>query len=461
MLQNRIKQIKKFIDRSKKLLLGDNLFLRKKLKYQYSKLQDYAHRIHNQKAMHQDLLKKYIALNEKYELAVRERYPYCSLTAGNKSFEKKWHNSKGKRILFIAPKDYSGSFMKWAVALNKYSSYAVRLLTFGDHPYGYENDLIFPTTNQNFWDKLTPLLQEADAIHIKDEQDLFASIYGAKKIKDQYEELPASCQLMKYIFDHPATANTPKIYTHYGGYARKFKDDPQYIDYVSNFDAKITMTADLNYPWFKGYFIPHAVNTEKFVYSWQNNQILAHSPSTSARKGTNEFILAVQQIPEFKNKSWKLDLIENVKHQECLERKKGATLFFDQAGREMAEWVKVNDIIGFYGNSALEAMVHGIPTIAHISKQALDGADRANKDWSQCPVLDVAPMNELSMKETIERFIKMNSEEKKQLSLKNRQWIEKYHSFPIVAQELATIYTTLLQKQNSYSFRDKTTEAKA
>ena len=65
-----------------------------------------------------------------------------SITLGLK-IGRKWQTSPGKRILFFAPADYSGSFFRWAESLNRLTNYAVRLVTLQAHEFGYEQDLVF------------------------------------------------------------------------------------------------------------------------------------------------------------------------------------------------------------------------------------------------------------------------------------------------------------------------------
>ncbi|MEB3286059.1 MAG: hypothetical protein VKJ04_01005 [Vampirovibrionales bacterium] len=365
---------------------------------------------------------------------------YGSVFSGVKAWQKKWENSKGQRILLVAPKDYSGSFMKWAIAINHYTPYAARLVVGQTHQFGYHVDLVVPFKNTRIWDRAARLFEEADIIHVKDELYWFDS-------QHERQMLSLYADFMNYLMKDFSINLKPKVFTHYGGYARKFKNNPAYIDFVQSFDARVAMTPDLNYEWFNGYFITHSINTLEYEYSWQDNNRICHSPSTKSRKGTDQFLQAVSQLENFEH--WNLDLIQNVSHKECIVRKSQSSLFFDQAGQESLKSLGTDDVIGFYGNSALEAMVYGIPTIAHVSQQAIEGAERAGKDWRLCPVINAPPMDAAGMQKSIQQFINMESEQRRELSIQTRRWVEQHHSYEVNAEELASVYSSLLQRNKT------------
>ncbi|MEB3286061.1 MAG: hypothetical protein VKJ04_01015 [Vampirovibrionales bacterium] len=368
---------------------------------------------------------------------------YGSFTPGDTVWDEKWNNAKGKRVLFCAAKDFSGSFYKWADAVNRYTAYAVRLVTCELHAYGYEYDLLVPAyllseslykgkSNQlKSHDDCLKLATQANVIHFKDEKNLF--------LKDENH-------LISKLHDLALGHRIPTVFTHYGGYARKFKDDLVYQQLVNSFDARVAMTPDLNYDWFNGYYIPHSINTEFFNYLWEDKQLITHSPSIMSRKGTEAFEHAVSkfltQYPD-----WQYKRIHNVSYEECLAQKQKSGLFFDQAGQENIKQLGVKDVIGWYGNSAIEAMVFGIPTIAHLSDSAFAGAERAGKDIRKsCPIINTG-VSQIDMENTLKIFQKMSSAERKALSLKTRQWVNDFHSYPINANELASVYDQLINLQ--------------
>ena len=355
------------------------------------------------------------------EAVTLPRYQYGSLTPGIPGWRERWLSLPGKRILLYAKKDYSGSFMGWATAINEFTDFAARLVVLGAHAYEYQVDLLFlpSTIGDSDFDRLR---DEADIIHVKDETGFF----------DGNNRLPPD------IF---TATGKPMVFTHYGGYARKCESDEQYRRFVQGFDARIAMTPDLNYPWFDGEFIPHSVDVRKYPFSWRDGNVVSHSPSTRGRKGTAEFLEAVAGLEA---RGIALDLIENVSHAECVARKARATLFFDQAGKERVESLGIDTIVGWYGNSALEAAAYGIPTIAHLSEEAFAGAERAGRDVRQtCAILNT-PLGAEGIRTTIAQFFELSPDDREAISHETRSWIDSFHSYAAVAAELRRVYASLL-----------------
>jgi hypothetical protein len=363
-------------------------------------------------------------------------YEDFSLRKTQDHWKTKWE-AASKRVLFVTPKDYSGSFFKWAKSLNDYSSYSTRIVAFTKHKFGYETDIIIPRAIPQYmqgdiriaFKNILKLINETDIVHFKDEQELFHELHG--KTKKTF---------LTVIYEEAKKQNKKIVFTAYGGYARKYKNNESYRKFVKNFDARIVMTPDLNYPWFDGFYIPHSINMNEFPYLWIDGTLLSHSPSMAIRKGTESFLYAIQSIAGIT-----LDIIHNVSYAECLKRKKSATLFFDQAGRERSSVMGTSEPIGWYGNSAIEAMAFGIPTIAHLSEESFQGAKRAGKDIkSQCPIINVGCEDPISIRQAILQFFKLTKEERQSLSMQTRIWVEKFHDNKVVSQELSAIYDQLM-----------------
>ena len=344
-------------------------------------------------------------------------FKYGSYTPGVRAWDEKWQTAES-RILFFAPKDYSGSLVRWGEALNRHSRHAARVVVLRGHPFGYDNDLILPHPSVAKSD-LAALADEADVIHLKDEEGLFEG-----KNADFYDAIKR--------------ADKPIVFTHYGGYARKYKDDAQYQAHVGSFAARVAMTPDICYSWFKGAFIPHTIDSDRVGYAWRDGRVVAHSPSKEVRKGTADFLAAVEGL------GLDVDLITGVPHDECLGRKRLCALFFDQAGREQTGKIGVDDVIGWYGNSALESAAYGIPTVAHLSEEAFERAEAAG-----CPIRDACailntPLGAEGIRETIRAFFALSEQGRREVSLRTRKWIEDFHGFRVVAGRLDDLYKPLL-----------------
>jgi len=369
-------------------------------------------------------------------LANIELYEGISTSNTQLAWGSLWGN-RIKHVLMVAVKDYSGSLYKWTQAINNHTDWAARMITFSRHQYGYNTDIVLPPGSLpvlggqigSIYDRITKLIAESRIIHFKDEQVLFN---GLMKSETNYE-------LLNFIFKKAKELNKKTVFTTYGGYQRKYKDDKNYRQFTKSFDLRIAMTPDLNYQWFNGVYIPHSIEISEFPYLWNDGHLVAHSPTTTARKGTEAFLHACEKIPNIK-----VDIINNVSYTECLERKKKATLFFDQAGREQQATMGCNDEIGWYGNSAIEAMAFGIPTIAYLSLSAFEGARRGGQDISKrCPVINTKCEDEEAIHSTIQAYFRKTSEERHELSLQSRAWIESFHGNSIIAKTLVKEYESL------------------
>jgi hypothetical protein len=343
------------------------------------------------------------------------RYEFGSYSPGVEEWSRRWQERPDKRVLLYALKDHAGSFFKWAAAINDFTDYAARLVVFQAHPFGYPIDLFFLPHSEEGYTGLLDLVEQADVVHIKDETGFFLGTNG----------LPA---------DLFTQFNKPIVFTHYGSQSRKYADDPEYAAYVRRFEGRIAMTPDLCFEWFDGLYIPQGIDIRRFRYSWRDGRVLGHSPSMRARKGTTTLMEAVREF------DLRLDLIEGLTHEECLRRKASCSLFFDQAGRQRTKEPGTERVIGWYGNSALESAVLGIPTIAHLSEKAFEGATRAGRDIRErCPIINT-PLDVAGMRTTIARYLDLSPRERQELSLRTREWIESFHSYQAVGSDLAAVY---------------------
>lgn len=352
------------------------------------------------------------------------RYDYGSLMPGNQNWAKKWKVTTGHRIALFAKVDYSGSFYKWAAAINEHTPHAARLAVTAPHQFGYSLDLLIPNPNliKTNW---RDLWEEADILHIKDETGF----------------MDGSNRLPREMLDD---FRGPVVFTQYGGYARKNGENPAYQEFVRRFDSVISMTPDLCFDWLGASpnYVPHSIDTRLHEYSWLDGPLIGHSPSTRGRKGTEEFLQAIDDI---KNEyGVDVDLIEGVSHEESVARKRHLGLFFDQAGREMANILGTDAVIGWYGNSALEAAVYGVPTVAHLSKSALDGARRAGfSDIDNIPIVNTQLGYE-GIRETFMRLLEMTGAERESLARSTRLFIEEFHSQSTVGTRLIDVYRHLV-----------------
>lgn len=345
-------------------------------------------------------------------------YRYGSFRPGRADWQQKWDATPGRRVLMYGVRDY-GSLYQWAEAVNKHTDFAARVAIIHPHEFDFPIDLLFSYPGLTEHSRLEELVDEADIIHVKDEIGFFVD--GRPIAQDFFSR-----------------TGKPRIYTAYGGQARKYKEDPAFRVHVMGHDARIALTPDLNYAWFDGALVPQAIDADANPYLWTDGRSLMHSPSTMERKGTSKLLEAIEGM------DIDFEMIHGLPYQECIARKRRANLFFDQAGQEIERFLGIVDIIGWYGNAAIEAAVHGIPTIAHLSETALEGAERAGLSGvrTECGILNT-PFDVDGIRRCIADYFESTPAERKAASLKSRKWIEDFHSHQAVGRALAKVYSGL------------------
>lgn len=349
------------------------------------------------------------------ELEKARLHRYGAYGAGVEGWERRWDANPGRRVLLYAHTDTAGSLFRWAEAINRHTAYAARMACFKLNPFDYPIDLVFPDPRVSP-SGFAELVAEANLVHIKDEHRF-----------PRGEGRGGQALL---------ATDKPVVFTHYGSRARWHADDPDYRHVVGRCAARVATTPDLCFDWFDGRWVPLPIDTERFPYEWRDGRVVGHSPSVPERKGTLEFMEATSTLP------CEIELIQGVSHAECLERKRRCNLFFDQAGWELSRFG--GRPVGWYANSALEAAVHGIPTIAHLSDEAFAGALRGGKDIrADCLIINT-PLGVEGIRATLHRWLDGPADERERHSRETRAWVERVHSYRAVAADLAAVYDGVL-----------------
>lgn len=198
-------------------------------------------------------------------------------------------------------------------------------------------------------------------------------------------------------------------------------------------DLRTALTPDLNYPEFDGIYTQQAIDSENIKtvpyrdLDYEDAIVIAHSPSSRFKKGTDEILLpAIQRIRENLKFNIQTDVIEKVPYDECVSRKREAHLFFDQAG------------VGFYGNAALEAMAAGIPTVCHISSEAVKQS--SGKIDRNHPVYAFRKPTVHSCLLAVKRAVEQYTPEAVE---KTKEFCDKFHSYSTVAEMWDGLYRSL------------------
>lgn len=361
------------------------------------------------------------------ELAAAHRLTYESSTRGIPGWSERWHERPGRRVLYIGRRDYAGSMIEWARAVNLHTDYAVRLATLERHPFGYDADLIVkapsidvPTLSGRDGAGLAALVAEADVIHIKEET------IG----------LPSSGLRASWFLE----TGKPVIFTCNGSHTRRSIADPELraelVDHLRGYAACVAMTPDLLHPEVNATFVPHSVDCTRVGFSWSDRSTIAHSPSSITSKGTALIVAAMADVR--RDIQVELDLIRNVSNAECVARKAHAGIFFDQAGAKFAQ------MVGWYGHAALEAAIAGVPTVAHLGEHALAQLSRIDHPMAEdLEIINVQPSAD-DLAAVLLEFFRVGPEERLAKAMATRAWVERHHDYSVVAHKLARLYDRAL-----------------
>ena len=314
------------------------------------------------------------------------------------------------KVALISRVDYAGSGYRISESVNTnskiFSEYFVYFpvgfpenlarypsVFVGENTDGEATEVTLPAESSH---RLKTLFSSADIIHLKGDEPPSEYYLDALKVK-------------------------PKklIATVHGSYFRGLED-------FSAFDvADLRTVGDptLAYEGFDCIFTQIPYPTHRFKPTWKKGNVIAHSPSAQGKKGTAKFKEAIKMLKAV-GYDVKSDIIEGVSYDECLKRKSEATIFFDQSE------------VGWYGNSAVEAMAFGIPTLAYIAPEAFKGAQGK---LDNMPPIDCGNSVE-SIYGAIKAILDGDMAEQ---SKAMRKWAVDFHSYKTVGEMWSKIYKGL------------------
>jgi hypothetical protein len=206
----------------------------------------------------------------------------------------------------------------------------------------------------------------------------------------------------------------PTVITPTGSFFRR-KSHGGFEKFDTSFYRGFKTSSDtgLLYKDFSDIWTPLPINCKNEPNLFKQGNILSHSPTDQSKKNT-EFVFRVfDEVSSRRNIT--IDLIEKVSFAEAVERRKKSTIFFDQFK------------VGFYGNSALEAMQWGIPVACYLLP---------SKHLAGCPVIDIP----LVVNMWADEVCKILDSDMSELSRKTKQWCDDVHSYESVAKRLTEIY---------------------
>jgi glycosyltransferase involved in cell wall biosynthesis len=314
----------------------------------------------------------------------------------------------GLKITMLSEIDYAGSGYKIMKAVSDHTNHDITL--FSGAP---QNSLGHPTKNLVMPDNMAEIqkrIDESDIVHIK----------GDWPARDGY---------LGFNIMHK-----PTVQTVCGSFFRKKGLEEHSFEGwekwpMSDFKAtlKTAFTLDLNYPDYSDIWTPHPTDSsgKPNLWKYRSKPIFIHMPTHRGRKDT-PFILKV-----FKRLQKEIDcevrLIEGVTYEEAMEQRMEATIFFDQFR------------VGFYGNSAIEAMQYGIPTACWISDKAIE---QGKGKMDGCPVIN-APKNVDAWVERV-KYIVSEEPYMRAISSVTKEWCDKWHSYESIAEQWDNLYKQLV-----------------
>ena len=166
-------------------------------------------------------------------------------------------------------------------------------------------------------------------------------------------------------------------------------------------------------------FFPYDVKKVEYNFPELKKVKIIHSPTNRLFKGTDKILKVIDDI----KKSYDIEFIlaENISRDKLLEIKKTCNLAIDQVGGELGG--------SGYGKNSIENLAMGIPTITEFSEEYLNFLP-------ENPFITCGKDN---LKSTLTKYIE-NVDLLKDISIKGRQWVEKYHSYESVNAKLERLY---------------------
>lgn len=166
-------------------------------------------------------------------------------------------------------------------------------------------------------------------------------------------------------------------------------------------------------------FFPYDVKKVEYNFPELKKLKIIHSPTNRLFKGTDKILKVIDDV----KKSYDIEfiLVENISRDKLLEIKKTCNLAIDQVGGELGG--------SGYGKNSIENLAMGIPTITEFSEEYLNFIP-------ENPFITCGIDN---FKSTLIKYIE-NVDLLKDISIKGRQWAERYHSYESVNAKLEQLY---------------------
>ena len=321
-----------------------------------------------------------------------------------------------KLVVFVGRADWAGSCNSVVRAINKVGRVECRHVCLNKHIYGYPTDVVIPICYvenpkraEDYPEELkqaNELFERADVIHLwNDPLPNFGGLIN----------IPAE-KVSSYTF-------TGSLYREY---------HTQINEHAKESGIKmVVQDPTFRFPHeIESEFIPHAVDTDLLqprpMEQREAKTIGCYTPlhrSTTARQD----IALLKTVLSEEFSDWRTTMGEVTLWQPRMEALSKCMFFFQN----------MDEVVGIFGRSALEAAALGVPTFSFISRKALEMSDGRIGD----------PAIIHTSRETVREVLKETlSGDYRQLSDKIRQWVVDYYSFPVIGEHYTKYFEELLNR---------------
>jgi glycosyltransferase involved in cell wall biosynthesis len=147
--------------------------------------------------------------------------------------------------------------------------------------------------------------------------------------------------------------------------------------------------------------------------------VFVHAPSSRARKGSEHFVRACEEL------GVELEIVEGLHHDEARKRYERADVVLDQLNA------------GWYGMLAIEAMALGKPVVTFLHQEATRRTEEAFE--TRVPIVRADKEN---LAETL-RPLAESAAERRRIGAESRGYVERVHDLERVADCLLALYARL------------------
>lgn len=241
------------------------------------------------------------------------------------------------RVLMMAINDPAGCAMAFAQALTRYGLAQARVVTLETrYTHGWQRDLHVPDLAEEGLAELEGLLRDSDIFHFHMTADEHLRLGPF---------VPADYLAGKVVVHH-----------HHGHPAYRADPEPFREKYRRLGRRKILVsTPDLLRLFPEAVWQPNLVPQDdpRYLPRWDKAGTpvgICHAPTRKELKNTEEFLAAMERL-RAQGLPVRLELIDDVAHNECLARKAACHVCFDH-------------LQGYYGVSSLESLAQGLAVVA-------------------------------------------------------------------------------------------------